>query len=633
MRKSRRTIIMLIFAFIISIGIVSPQIAEARIHNSPLSGNWESDREGGEYQFRENPDGTFTEWFKKVGQSDSEAKLGDTYTTAEMQESAREFAEIGIQVGNSGTPITDVTGYQTTDTPVVDGLIGEIAGIPYVDEGMMTYGDDIMAESISEGAFPAISTIATEVLPGVILGAGAAAIGVKIGEEISTLIGWPKLGLLSGGDEESAESYDGLYYPEWNAGWTKPQHIKLTTFSSCEHEWEGKKVTLSYEPICVYPEVEYHFHDEYEYPKGEKHESSGDECYLNGGGDYWASFPETCSTDLVPDECPRDSGSSWLECKVAISGTKAEGYTGVDFLFWSDLSGLYFDCVPGEGCAGGETGVITNPHKPLEKSSKITSPITPPVPAEVPPIPQHEEIHKGKRKEKEIAFPPIEEGEEIPSPSEPTVPEIHPNEPYTDYSERVKEAGLEPHERVLPEIDIDPKTGPGDVSKTSPEPGTSEKAGSEVQVEVNPEDAPTPETHTPIGGPTEPGFNLPNFGVLCKGFPFGVPCWLSETVEGMAATAAPPTWTIVPEIKILSHTVGPGVFHFSTIEPIMEIVRPVMVAFSIIGIVLLFYRLAKGGSPEGGSGSGGGDGFGSEGEANIYGDKEVDGDGYWTGWH
>jgi hypothetical protein len=34
--------------------------------------------------------------------------------------------------------------------------------------------------------------------------------------------------------------------------------------------------------------------------------------------------------------------------------------------------------------------------------------------------------------------------------------------------------------------------------------------------------------------------------------------------------------------------------------PVMEKVRPVMIVFATIGIVLLFYRLAKGGSPASG---------------------------------
>ena len=177
----------------------------------------------------------------------------------------------------------------------------------------------------------------------------------------------------------------------------------------------------------------------------------------------------------------------------------------------------------------------------------------------------------------------------------------------TDYATKLGEEGWTDTEiSVVPEPLIDTSVGPNDVIRTSPAGGTLESPGSEpatkVVIVTNPSDAPPPEGHTPIGSPTEPGINFPKFGVLCKGFPFGVPCWLAQTIEGWSATSKAPEWGI-SSFTIEGHTVPGAKFNLTKLEPIMEVVRPAILVFATIGLVLLFYRFAKGGSPASGSGS------------------------------
>jgi hypothetical protein len=179
-------------------------------------------------------------------------------------------------------------------------------------------------------------------------------------------------------------------------------------------------------------------------------------------------------------------------------------------------------------------------------------------------------------------------------------------ENYEQYKEDLEKAGFtNPVEKIAPESGIDTKVGPGDVTKTAPAEGTrvDPAHGSDpVEVEVNPGDAPVPpppEGETPIGGPSLPGFDSPDFGVLCKGFPFGVPCWLAKTIEGWSATPKAPVWGI-GSFTVEGHKVEGGGFDLAKLEPVMEKVRPAMIVFATIGIVLLFYRLAKGGSPASG---------------------------------
>ena len=106
-----------------------------------------------------------------------------------------------------------------------------------------------------------------------------------------------------------------------------------------------------------------------------------------------------------------------------------------------------------------------------------------------------------------------------------------------------------------------------------------------------------------IGAPTLPGFKIPSFGALCEGFPFGVPCWLFSTIESWSGAGSAPEWGI-EGFSVLGHEVHGTKFKLSHLEPIMEKARIAMLLFCTIGLVLLFYNFAKGGSPPSGGGIG-----------------------------
>lgn len=175
----------------------------------------------------------------------------------------------------------------------------------------------------------------------------------------------------------------------------------------------------------------------------------------------------------------------------------------------------------------------------------------------------------------------------------------------TQYKERLETEGwTKVQVKQLTETSTDPHIGPDQASYTQPATGTETAPGraTDITVEANPSTAPVPETGGGIGGPTLPGFKMPHFGVLCKGFPFGVPCWLIHTIESWSGTAEAPEWGI-DEFSIKGYKIPGYKFHLSRLEPIMEKVRPAMLIFVTIGLVLLFYNFAKGGSPPSGGGN------------------------------
>jgi len=182
------------------------------------------------------------------------------------------------------------------------------------------------------------------------------------------------------------------------------------------------------------------------------------------------------------------------------------------------------------------------------------------------------------------------------------VPKSTPNETGTEYAEKLGTEGFTNVEvKTLPETKEDPRVGPERVSYTNPAEGSKSLPGAKIDVEQNPDNAPAGEVPIPIKGPTLPGIKLPKFGVLCEGFPFGVPCWLASFIKGWSATPVAPKWGI-DSFEIMEHKIPGASFDLSHLEPIMEKVRVAMVIFSTVGLVLLFYKFAKGGSPPSGSG-------------------------------
>lgn len=177
-----------------------------------------------------------------------------------------------------------------------------------------------------------------------------------------------------------------------------------------------------------------------------------------------------------------------------------------------------------------------------------------------------------------------------------------------EYAKELEEHELAPNVKTLPAEYIDPRKGPSAVVTVVPTPGTSVEAGSTVEVNTNPATAPAPLPGGGIGAPSLPGIHLPHMTGLCKNFPFGVPCWLWQEVESWSSTKSPPTlgWA---SFEIDHHVVPAVAVSLSPLEGVMEVVRVFELVLGSIGVVLLFYRFAKGGSPDSGSNTaGGGDG-------------------------
>ena len=184
------------------------------------------------------------------------------------------------------------------------------------------------------------------------------------------------------------------------------------------------------------------------------------------------------------------------------------------------------------------------------------------------------------------------------------IPTPNKGETGTQYKERLEHEGQ--HHVTLTtrtSLETNPAVGPEGVAGVSPGFGkpTDPTGETAIRVEQNPIGVAAPEEGGKIGPPSLPGFIIPEFKVKCEGFPFGVPCWLIETIESWSGTAVAPEWGI-DSFTIMGHTIPGKKFNLSPLNPVMEKVRPAILIFCTIGIVLLFYRFAKGGTVESGGG-------------------------------
>lgn len=165
----------------------------------------------------------------------------------------------------------------------------------------------------------------------------------------------------------------------------------------------------------------------------------------------------------------------------------------------------------------------------------------------------------------------------VPQPSE------DPNEHYRTYLDELERLGFpEPLVQELTESTYNPNRGPSAVASVVPAPGTRfDPAGPlpQVAVNVNPPTVPIVDD----GGSCE-GLELhtidvsPLFVDLGDRFPFGLPGYVEELFDAWTTTAAPPNFSIP-----LTANVEWGI-DFTKAEPAMEIIRPVIVIVSAIGV-------------------------------------------------
>jgi hypothetical protein len=634
----------LLLSIVVVVLTAFSSVAQARTFTPP------GEMKPGEYKYVENSDGTWTEYYDGGGKSPIK---GDTYSKAAMEEGDRLYSESAVDEGTTGQSGSIVVGHDGENMFASERVVDDLrTGEPYVNAGEAEVGDEFLGEGISDGTLPTFAELGAAQTGALI--AGTALVGVAIGTGIDELMGWPSLLESSTGVSiEPGCNYEYEKKCEWVDIW-RTGEVELGEVNKCEYEaWTGgyHKVSIPrYETeLCEFPSIPFDYFWKYIETYMGEHEYEGTcSTGIDGGGAFGAAggiFGTTFDTcgekgaGEYPTSCP--GGDTWVLCFQGFAGpgedVYAEPQPGYNYayreLFAPLFETMFPAAFPDSGLKEHEMGVERGTTHTIPAKEPVPE-ITPPGIATVPPPARQYEQEKAKKKTGEPIIEPEEEGEKVPSPTLPLIPEIQPNEKYETYKEALEKEGFTNIKvNLLPEGDIDTKTGPGDVTDVSPDAGTRAVPSTEVRVDVNPEDAPNPEPpHAPVGGPTLPGIDTPNFGVLCKGFPFGVPCWLIETIEGWSATGvAPELGTETFTIK--GHVVTGSKFDLAKLEPIMSKIRPAIVIFVTIGLVLLFYKFAFGGSPpSGGSGEAGG-ASGGEAEANIYGDKEVDEDGYWKGWH
>lgn len=506
--------------------------------------------------------------------------------------------------------------------------------------------DSLDALGVDEGVLP--STLGASALGTFTLGA-AAVLGIELGNGIDSLFGAEHWGLLENLlEEEEAKERTGKY-GELGEGEPKLELEKapffITTYeTSCASRsncGEKNEIRTEHEmPAGWYLEYVNRpgFAEEWKYitinrEKGETEKTLTKAFYPNG-----QTHP--CTTESCPGCENREHCFVGGECDNFLLESGERTLEPKECDYWSYTNGFTRIELSTKVHIGTRVNEENNTfkkiylyHKPseckaevweVEKEGLCIEPLTIPGPGEITPeieeynkergeprktftpieLPSQPDTLKEHQVEKVLENPPArkvieehnkreqverEKGLQVPAPGK--------NELGSNYETTLKSEGFTNiHEYTVSESQIDSETGPKDVTSVSPSPGTYVSASTAIEYSVNPDDAPQPPPGEPPGGipgVTPPGIKLPELHLLCTTMPFGAPCWLIKQIEAFSGAAAAPVWSIGP-ISFAGHTIPKAEIHLSAIEPIMEIVRPFMVLFGIVGIVLLFYRIFTG---------------------------------------
>lgn len=596
--------------------IVTSAVASARTFTSPGS------MYPGQYKYVENGDGSWTEYFQ--GREGGEPIKGDTYSKAAMEESDRLYSEIGVDEGTTGQTGSIVIGHDGENMYAAERVVEDMrTGEPYANVGEAEVGDELIADGVSEGTLPSLGTVAAA-LPGAIVGVGAVAAGVAIGAGIDELLGFPVIESVLGASSIAPGcAYGGEKSCKWNDEWT--HEIRIEKVEECAYkEWvyPYSSVVLIPGELCMFTSNS--FNAEWSYYNETSKKTEETSCANRWAGEsglFWADFNACTSPQMEPLGCP--AAAKWVHCFYAFPGPggklystphAAEGYDAIDRELYAGVNEtLFYGAYPSGTLKSDEKTVKATTHTVPAREAVAT--ITPPAPATVPAPARHTIIEKAHKEptpseiEKDEDGKPLilpeEIGAPIPEPTGPEIPEIKPGETWTEYKPEVEREGYTKiKETIRPETDIDPAVGPEGVTGVFPSPGTHAPVSTEPNVSVNPIDAPEPESHSKIGGPTLPGLKLPELHLLCTTMPFGVPCWIVKQVEAFSATSEAPVWSIGP-FHTAAFTIPEAKIHLSEIEPVMEKIRPWMKLFGVIGIVVFFFtvftgkKLGGGGNPPG----------------------------------
>ena len=481
---------------------------------------------------------------------------------------------------------------------VNDALRGEGTSLPSAD----TYAFDGLAADTGAATDTAGGILGVGVgsaLGTVALAGGAFVLGVEIGNGLQSLGGAPRWELFTNNAEEKEAIKKEAVGHVVKYKWTSAPR---TEYDEKFNKVRTTEVTLP---------KGYYWSDSAEGPGAEYEvDLFSSEC-VSGVQPSCAQKERTGETYEAAPECPEEKNCAGFvpaEFRrievIHVYGNESIKHTEAKTWYYypleeCDTESFSLFGLPGENCIQ-PLGIPTTAPltKPQEKENeKHGEPAKPEVTPEIPLAPtkiteeQQRKFDETPAREKKEKLIP-EHGElEIPAPG---------NELATVYIPELETIGFnDVSSYIVPETAINPDVGPNEVAAVDPAPGSKVNPDTRVTVAVNPADAPIPESRTPIGGPTLPGIKLPNLPLLCNTMPFGVPCWLVKQIEAFSGTGAAPIWKIGP-FYIQGNKIGPAEVHLSDIESIMEVVRPFMILFGTIGIVLLFYRIFTGKSLGGG---------------------------------
>lgn len=610
------------FLLVFGFGTCASANAAGREYTPPSNSDYNNPSTGTpeDYAFVKNADGTYTEWYDpnmagtSTGEAVKDSTRGPTFSGEAMAEGDRIDAGAAVDAGTTGQDASIVEGATSAEEGGSSTFIGYLQrGLIYKTSGEAAIGDSVAGEAIADGALPTIGEMLGSAAGAVFSGGAILAAGVSLGDGIDAVIGEPYINPFAGTDKGPKEG-EGLV-TELEQEWEWSNQVELGEVRECK-EFPGYgenyspypnpntgKLELRPNELCEYPKRFYRWSAEYKYAGTPMFQEevmvadsvSGEESLHYFHPSFWP--------------CP-SGGAIWVTCgthEVSPGESNRALYAPL-FEIPNDTN---FRGFPGKEM-GANNGSKTGTLSPMP----AIEPLVPPTPNEVPPVVRHKireaTTTKPSKEEEEEGIrpvpliPDIEPGVgpgELPNPANPVVPRYSPNELGETYQAEVEAAGFpEVTVEPVPEAQEDPSVGPKDVVTVNPGEGTRADPSTKIKIGVNPDTAPTPgpEGGGSIGPPTEPGLEFPKFGVLCKGFPFGVPCWLAKTVESWSASPVTPQLGIA-SFTIMGHTIPGSKLDLAKLEPIMEKVRPAMLIFATIGLVLLFYNFAKGGSPPSGS--------------------------------
>lgn len=239
-----------------------------------------------------------------------------------------------------------------------------------------------------------------------------------------------------------------------------------------------------------------------------------------------------------------------------------------------------------------KNGFPAEPEGGAAPATPSVTPIPSPNPA-ITRITEHDKTRTFIEKEGEKTPKQLAEKEEeeetiiIPAPDA--------SETATEYASTLSDLGLtNVTVTQVNESNENPSAGPDGVAGVSPNAGSRVKPSTHVSVSENPDDAgPPAEPKSGIGPPTLPGIKFPQLGLLCRSFPFGVPCWLWSEFARWSEAGTAPTLSM-EEFEIMGHKIPGGSFNLEPLEPFVVDVRPFILLFSLISIVVTFYKWATG---------------------------------------